>query len=293
MANKSISELMQDNLELNPNLGNPGGQKERLDKLLRAKSGKARSAGTGPRSSNIQEQVAAQQVEAAKTDLSTQAAMQTQAIQQQEEQLDEQARLAQETSIEQSKAAKAQFDRMMLEIENTLKHNFKKLKMRERQEVFQAAVTMARLANKKYIHDLQDRAKRERIDSEAAWKKKFAETQAADSMAFFRNNLIRANILFEEKYAFREMMDDMSIEQAMELGEWQQDAASAQQMAGGLGQAVSGVSRVYAASGDDTATSPQSPQGIHDTGYSEADEAYISEYQAESDYYENLLAEED
>ncbi|NIM44028.1 MAG: hypothetical protein GTO54_00055 [Nitrososphaeria archaeon] len=282
MANKSITELMQNNIEMNPGLGNPGGQKERLEGLLRAKSGKATGGGTGPASSNIQERIAQSQVEGAAQDIQTQAAMQAAAIKQQSEQIDETAAGAQEMSVEEGKAAKAQFDRMQNEITNNLKRNFKKLNMRERQEVFQVGVTMARLSNQKYVHDLQKRAKYERIDSEAAWKRKFAETQAADSLAFFRNNMIAANVLFEEKFKFREMMDDMSLDQAMELGEWNIEAQSAQQAAQGISTAGSGIAKGYDSWGNQQASTPATPPSEAGGGYQGPSAAYNPDYSQEA-----------
>lgn len=277
MANKTIAEMMQDNLELNPGLGNPKGQKERLDKLLRAKSGKAVGGGSGPASSNIQEQVAQQQVTAAQTDVQTQALMAQQGVQQQEQQLEEQARQQAQLSAEESKTAKAELDRITTNIAQSLKRDFQKLDMREREDLMNMATTLARLNTKKYIHDLNMNARRERIDSEAAWKRKFAETQAADSMNFFRNNMMHAEVLFKEKFEFREMMDEMSIEQAMELGEMQIQQQQAQMIASGLGQVASAGASAYAAYSKNQ-PGPPTPTERGGGGYSGPDASYNPDY---------------
>ncbi len=247
---KTISDIMADNQTLNPSLGRPTDQKAKLEKLLRAKSGKAVGAGTGPASSAIQEQAATQEVAAQAKDIESQQIMQQQQVQQQEVQLEEQAKQQREMDTEAAKIQTKEFNRQKDNILNDLERNFKRMDMKERESKFQMAATMLRLDNDKYIHKLRTQGKRDRINSQAAWQRKFAETQAADMMTYFTNNMMSADALFKSDEEFKTLMGEMDIQDALDLMDEQAKQASAQQSGQALGSAISAGSQLYASSGN-------------------------------------------
>lgn len=243
---KTIADIMADNQQLNPNLGRPTDQKAKLEKLLRAKSGKAVGAGTGPASSAIQETAATQQVAAQAKDIETQQMLQTQAVSQQEQQLEQQAQEMREADTEQAQIQKKEFNRQKDNILSDLKRNFQQMDMKERESKFQMAATLMRLDNQKYIHKLQTQGKRDRINSQAAWERKFAETQAKDAMILFRNNMLSADTLFQDDERFRTLMGEMDIKDALDALDEAAKQKGAEQMAGGMSQAISAGAQMYA-----------------------------------------------
>lgn len=186
-------------------------EQETLASILRAKSGKAVGAGTGPKASDIARQAGLQQTQAAQTQLAQQQQVNQQQLkqtelgqkqqqQQQFAQLESNLADIQQRARLQANQTLSEFERGKGELKS--KQNLAKLD--------QLGFDLA-LQNDRYIYDLQDAGRRARLDDELSFKKQLQTNFWADQIELFNLETDFDTVLSDRENEYRESLSKSSI----------------------------------------------------------------------------------
>lgn len=214
---------------------------QKLQTLLRAKSGKAISSGP-TLSSNLQESQAVDQTNAQLGQVAAQAGLQQQGLQQQQQQAQQSEQL-QSAEIAQGR----QFDTMQTRLKtDALLSEFERNKgqldlNRERANVEQLG-TGIRLSDKQYTDNLQREGQKSRLDDEITFKEELLRTQLGDQQEIMEKNLGNKGILEANDREFQKSLAQMGIDDAWSMFRAQQRADQQKAMWTGIGSiATAGI----------------------------------------------------
>lgn len=201
---------------------------QRLQTLLRARSGKSLSGGPVA-ASNLQETAAVDQANLQLGQVGQQAVMQSEELAQQE------AGQAQQIAIQKQEIEQGRrFNTIQNQIRTDallqdLEQNKGRIGAdREKAVVAQVAQNL-RLQNQKYIDDLQREGQKARLDDEISFNEELARSTFADNKELLEIQLGNKSILDAKDWEFRKAMGQMSTEQAYET--FRNEAKAEQQRA--------------------------------------------------------------
>lgn len=223
----------------------------RVQSLLRAKSGKQVAGGGAAAPSNLGEQAAVQQTNqqfgqlAVGQQLQQKAEDQAVAGQQQEAQLQRQ-------EIDQAKRFQTVQNQMKTnQLLNELSRDRATLDLeKDRARLEQTSFLLA-LQDKKYTDDLQDIAKRRRLDDAAVFQREMEEMAFGDSLDLLKQKLGGQDILAANDRDYRKALSALSIQDAMQVAEMEM---AAEEKAGALDREALKSGAILAAKTANTAS---------------------------------------
>lgn len=242
----NINQQMQGQTAPTEQAGQALGAGQSLRSLLRAKTGKAGQAGTGAGPSSLQEKTAARQAQLGQQQLAQQGQLMGA---QQAEQSADIAQRTQQQAAQQDQARQdilAQADRQTQNILNDFAQGTKRLDNAQDISDLEQVGFVARLQNQQYISQLQDVGKRNRLDSDVGFKTEIAKQAMADNQDLLNDKLAFETIMNASDRDFQKALSNIDINYAMQIANDAAKAANAQQIAKGVGTAVTAGAKAYA-----------------------------------------------
>lgn len=249
---RTLRETLQQQLEQPPQAPQLG-QTEEAQRLLGAKTGKATGPGTAPRRSAQKERMQQQQTRLAGRQQATKGALAGLGIQEQEQGIQEQQQQQLADIEERRKNIDSVFDRRADEIADQLARGRKELGTQKYVSGMEQVGIVARLENDKYIYNLQAEGRRNRLDSELAFKEAFARDKFSDMASIFRDDIAFKQMMDMDKREFAEQLAHIDINAAIEAA---RDARKQQQTA----MIFQGVGELIEMPGDAIKVMSQAPE---------------------------------
>lgn len=201
-------------------------QTQRLQDLLRAKSGRATGGGETA-TSNLGEQQAVQGTNAQLGQLAGQAQIQTQA-ENQTAANEAQQTAQQKQAIDQGRRFDTVQNRIQTQsILNDLGRNKGQVSLdKQRANLEQVAFNLS-MQDKDYVDSLQDVGRRRRLDDEANFRNEMAENAFGSSLDLLKQKLGQGDVLQASDRDFQKTLSKMSIDDAKAIADLQMDDAAA------------------------------------------------------------------
>lgn len=191
-------------------------QTTQVQNLLRAKTGKALGDAAGS-ASNLGEQAAVSDTQAQLQAQAPQVAAQGQAmdVAARRQQLDTQS---QQATIDQARKFDTAENQMKTQqLMSGLARDKDTLDLDKDKSRLEQASFLLSMQDKKYVNDLQDIGKKQRLDDAAQFKAKQEQLAFGSSLDLVKQKLGNADILSASSEDFKKAMSDMSIDQAMQV----------------------------------------------------------------------------
>lgn len=203
-------------------------QTQKVQTLLRAKSGKAVGGGDAV-TSNLGEQAAVQNTNVMMGQVAGQAQVQqqgdvlAQAQQQQQERLQRQ-------DIDQAKKFDTVQNRLQTQtVLNDLSRNKGALDQDKQQAQLEQAAFLLSMQDKKYTDQLQEIGRRRRLDDEGAFKSEMQDQAFGDSLGLLQSKLGNQDVMSSSDRDFKQAMSSLNVDDALKIAEMNQ--ASNERMA--------------------------------------------------------------
>ena len=258
IVNKRQSSLSPVTQPLGPS------QTSQLQQLSQATSGRAPTQSTGPRMSNVGEQLANQQTQLQLQQVAQAEQQGQQQVQQQAEQVVKEEQLVQRDMTEQSARFMDQLMNDQLGVLQQFSKGEKQLNLKKDKARLEQIGFTLRLNNDKYINKLQEEGFRARLDNEAVFEEELARSIFAEELDLFRDNLDFRAMMGASDRDFQEQVASMDLNSAIELANASAQSAASQQMWSGIGTMVSGGVGAYGASSGAQPTTQQNWQAKMD-----------------------------
>lgn len=225
----ALLDLIKGNLEATANPTAVGGINDttsQISALNVAKTGKVARPTTGPRSSNLQEQIAAGQAALGVSELQQQAKIKAaelgQAEKAQTEQQGLQERQLDEASLQQHDTYANQSARILQELSQQGRAlDFKK----DAARVEQLGIS-TRLANDKYTTQLEQEGARSRLDTEIGFDEALQNAIWADEKDLLDHDMEFRTAINAKQNDFNEYMQNMGFDRALDIAEAEKKAAN-------------------------------------------------------------------
>ncbi len=219
-----------------------------VQQLTQAASGKAAS-GVGGIAASQQQVLAAKQANQAQQQ-QQQAAGQQQAVQLQQQQAAQQQQFAQQKAkiSEQSARIAEQAQRQTTALMNELAQGKERLGAEQYAAKVQQATQGIRLANDKYLTNLDARAQQANLADDISFSEEMQRAIWNDESNLFNSNMEFQNLLQADQRSFQAQLARMDLDTAIALAKTEAKAAGAQQMASGVGTLASAEAMAYAKS---------------------------------------------
>ncbi|MEM4733287.1 MAG: hypothetical protein QXD70_02030 [Candidatus Bathyarchaeia archaeon] len=238
---------------------NPQALQRLASQIQTGKAGTGLAAGDAELS-NIQQQLAEQQTAAAAEQLQQEGTMEAAELGQQQEaaemQVSQQEFETQERKLNLMQQYQQTLSTMLMEYEQS----FAKLDARKQQAKLEQIGFLMRLADDKYITQLQINGRRARLENEYVFKENLQRAIFADELELLANNLMFRQLLNMDNREWKEQMQDIDVEFAIELAMAEAKSASTQAIVSGLGDTISAGAKFY-----NTMTTPKSDNDTTDT----------------------------
>ena len=221
-----------------------------LQRLVRAKSGKAVGGGSGAVASSIGEQAAVQQTQQGLGDLANKMDVQASGME-----------VAEQAQQDQYKQQRSQQEQQRVEIENAaaresqslideLRSNEKQLDTekyiaKQEQLGFQLA-----MQDREYLHNLEQEGAKLNLTNELVFQEQLQQDIYGATIDLLKDRFDWEKLNNADEREFAEMMAEMSIDDAIAISNAQMEQANAQAKYGGIGSMISGGTQVATAYAD-------------------------------------------
>lgn len=253
----SLLDTIQNNLKQLSNTQQPGAGINdttfQAQRLLRGKTGKVVSGGTAPRMSNIGEQAVVDQTRAGLAEVATQSKLQSAQIEQKHEQIDAEAKLQGRQLDEQQLSQMDRFQNQADEIMTQLSQGQRELDLNRDKMKLEYVALNLRLANEKYIENLQLEGQRSRLDSEIFFNEELSKALFDEELEMFRSDMDFRAMMSADDREFNELLFNMDVEHAQRMAKMARDAANQRAIWEGIGTLTSVTASSFGGgSGKDT-----------------------------------------
>ena len=238
---KTLMEAIQKRLKTTPGKQDLGlGATQQVQDIQRAKTGKAVGGETGPRTSALGEKQQAQLSQQALGQVAGQGQLQGLQQQQQGEAQQQAFDIAGRQLQERRMGMKERADREISTLQADYNRAVEEGDFQRAQASAEQASFLARLSNDKYINELQMEGARRRLDDNISFKKAFQEAQYSDMQDFLEDDLAFKTLMDADQRDFKEMISQMSVEDAMNIMNAQMAAGQQKQKWEGISKIASG-----------------------------------------------------
>jgi hypothetical protein len=238
----------------------PGGQTQTVRQLLQAKAGKAIPSASGsPRQSALQEKTAEAQAQASSKQLGLRGQIQAEQLGQQELDITQREQQQEAQFQESWETAQANMNRQANQLLQQFESGQKTLQTTKDMADLEQLGFQLRLQNDQYINQLQDVGRRNRLDNQLEFKKQLAQNVFKDQQELMTNELAFNRMMAADDREFMNELAQMDIGYAMQVADNAAKAASAQQIALGMGGMVSGGLQAASSFGIFNSNSSTSP----------------------------------
>lgn len=232
-------------IKSNAAAGAPTNLTQAIQGLSAAKAGKDVSFTSSPAISNVQEQVAQQEVRTAAQKVQEAGAFERRAIDQQ---------VAQVQEVEQAELVNLDEQRMSQQSEyqdrlNTILDDFEKqgeqLDFMKQKALAEQAGFLMRMSSDKYISQLETQGRKSRLNSEINFKDALARSIFRDEIDLFQSDLDFRAYLNSKDRAAKDALSVLSLDQALALATASAKSEGAQKFWSGVGDTGSAVAGAY------------------------------------------------
>ena len=205
-----------------------------LSSIVRAQSGQAAPAQTGPGRSSIMQRAAGQQVAAGMQGVQQQGQLQAAGLGMQQAG-QEQAYQQRMADISQKVQFQAdEMNRRTTEILNNIERNEKELSQKQKNVAYEQAGFLLGIQNDQYRQELTQAAQLKRLDDGLAFREEMQKAVYGSDMEIFEQALKNAEFLNADERQFKEFLKQMSLDDAYESFSQQMAANARKAMIQGL-----------------------------------------------------------
>ena len=218
--------------------GPTGTQTQQVENLLSARTGKASAPGSGPRATNIQEQVQDQLTRGQLADVAQQASLQAQQQGQEQRAVEQQFQQQKAQLNEQDISTQEAYQRQVEASLKDYQRNIKQLDVAKQAAKVEQLGFQLRLTNQNYIMQLKDAAARDRITSEIGFREALQRTIYKDEIDLLSSDLDFRMLLKADEAEFQKMLAKIDIDTALAIAAASAKDAAAQSIVSGVNKLV-------------------------------------------------------
>lgn len=208
------------------------------------KAGTGQAAGDAELS-NIQQQLAEQQTAAAAEQLQQEGTMAATELGQQQEAAEMQVSQQEFETQERKLNLTQQYQQTLSNMITDYEQNFAKLDVKKQQAKLEQIGFLMRLADEKYMTQLQLNGKRARLENEYVFKENLQRAIFQDELDLLSDNLTFRRLLNMDDREWKEQMQDLDIEFAIELAMAEAKSSTTQALFSGIGTLASTGGQAY------------------------------------------------
>ncbi len=211
---------------------------------------KTGKAGTGQAAgdaelSNVQQQLAEQQTAAAAEQLQQAGTIAATELGQQQTAAEMQVSQQEFETEERRLNLNQQYQQSLTNLITEYEQNFAQLDARKQQAKLEQIGFLMRLADDKYTTQLQINGRRARLENEYAFKENLQRAVFDDELELLSSNLMFRQLLNMDNREWKEQMQDIDIDFAMQIALAETKAASTQAVISGVGEVVTAGAKTY------------------------------------------------
>lgn len=231
-----------------PSAGEAGQQVQALTGV--AQTGKVQAPGPSSKMSALQERVAALQGQMGLNQVAQQSTEAQQELAGNAELAEKASRIQDEALEEKRQQTRTQFNQNIQAVLNSYSQQGRQLNLAKDKSRMEQLGFNLRLGNDKYVHDLQMRGSRERLQTHAGMNENIARTVFADEQEMLSDSLEFREMMGQKQRDLTESLANMDLEQALQMANAGIQGANQRLLWTGVGNmAAEGVDLYYKENG--------------------------------------------